>query len=184
VRRAGAKFSIAGLGLVCVLSLLCLTACDRLPESYPPPEQQPPVGDLDAVPNAMMVSMDSPDSDRLIVKDIYAGGMPWRWTRNEPTVRVPLLSTENLKFSVDFTLWDETFKVTGPVEISFLVNGELLDKVLYATSGSKHFEKPVPADWLRGNEEATLALSIGKVYVSYRDASKFGVILTRLGLEP
>jgi len=131
-----------------------------------------------------MVSMDSADSDQLIIKDIYPGGMPWRWTSQEPTIRVPLLSTENLKFSVDFTLWDETFKVTGPVEISFLVNNKLLDKVRYDTSGSKHFEKPIPPDWLTGNSEAALALSIDRVFVAYRDGSKFGVVLTRLGLKP
>lgn len=169
---------------VCVFPLLCLAACDRLPESYPPPEQQSPIGVLDAAPNAMMVSMDASDSDRLIVKDIYSGGMPWRWTAKEPTIRVPLLSTESLKFSADFNLWDETFKVTGPVEISFFVNSKLLDKVRYETPGSKHFEKPIPEDWLMGNSDATLALLIDRVYVAYRDGFKFGVILTRLGLKP
>src|ERR1700734_949186 len=124
--------------LAFVLSLLSLAACDRLPESYPPPEQQPPVGELDTPPNAMMVSMDSSEADQLIVKDIYASGLPWRWTAQEPTIRIPLLSNANLKFAADFTLWDQTFTVTGPVDISFLVNGKLLDHVRYETSGSKH----------------------------------------------
>jgi len=173
--------------IACVLSLLCLAACDRLPESYPPPEQRKPVAGLDPVADsrAMLVSMDSSAADLLIVKDIYGGsGIPWRWTKQEPTVRVPLLSTENLKFSTDFALWDDGFKVTGPLEISFLVNGKLLDKVRYDTPGDKHFEKPVPADWLAGNNEATVALSIDKLYTAPKDGAKFGVILTRLGLKP
>jgi hypothetical protein len=64
------------------------------------------------------------------------------------------------------------------------VNGKLLDKVRYTTPGGKHFEKPVPADWLDANSEASVALSVDKLYVAPRDGAKFGVILTRLGLRP
>jgi len=135
--------------------------------------------------DAMMVAMDSSDADLLIAKDIYGGtGIPWRWTKKEPTVHIPLLTTDNLKFSTDFAIWDDSFKVTGPIEISFLVNGKLLDKVRYATPGDKHFEKPVPADWLAGNSEASVALSVDKVYTAPRDGTKYGVILTRVGLKP
>ncbi len=172
---------------VLLFSLLCLAACDRLPESYPPPQQRLPIAGLNPVldADAMMVSMESSDADRLIVKDVYGGsGIPWRWTKQEPTIKVLVLSTENVKFSVDFAIWDDGFKTTGPLEISFLVNGKLLDKVRYTTPGGKHFEKPVPADWLAGSTEATVALSVDKVYVAPTDGSKFGVILTRMGLKP
>jgi hypothetical protein len=167
------------------MALLCLAACERLPESYPPPEQRQPVAGLIPGPDAMMVSMDNSDADRLIVKDIYGGsGISWRWTKQEPTVKVLVLTTENVKFSTDFAIWDEGFKTTGPVEISFLVNGKLLDKVRYTTPGNKHFEKPVPADWLSGSPEASVAMSLDKLYIAPRDGAKFGVILTRLGLRP
>jgi hypothetical protein len=163
---------------------LCLAACERLPESYPPPEQRHPMAGIGPGPDAMMVSMDNPDADRLIVTDIYGGtGISWRWTKQEPTVRVPVLSAENIKFSGDFALWADAFKITGPVEISFLVNGKLLDKVRYTTSGDKHFEKPVPADWLAGSTEASVAMSVDKLYIAPRDGAKFGVILARLGLK-
>jgi hypothetical protein len=165
--------------------LLCLAACDRLPESYPPPEQRQPVAGVLAGPDAMMVSMEDSDADSAIVKDIYPGTAdPWRWTKQEPTVRVLVFSTENIKFNVDFGLWEDAFKITGPVEVSFLVNGKLLDKVRYTTPGGKLFEKPVPADWLEANTEASVALSVDNLYVSPRDGAKFGVILTRLGLRP
>src|SRR5271169_477109 len=154
--------------IACVLSLLGLAACDRLPESYPPPEQRHPVVGISPASgsDAMMVAMDSSDADLLIAKDIYSGtGISWRWTKKEPTVRIPLLSTENLKFNCDFALWQDSFRITGPLEISFLVNGKLLDKVRYDTPGDKHFEKPVPDKWLTGNE-ATVALSVDKLYIA------------------
>jgi hypothetical protein len=133
----------------------------------------------------MMVSLEGSDADTLIVKDIYPSsrGVPWRWTKQEPTVKVLVLSTEDIKFSVDFAIWDDGFKITGPVEISFLVNGRLLDKVRYTTPGTKHFEKPVPADWLAG-DNVTVALSVDKLYTAPSDGAKYGVILTRLGLKP
>lgn len=171
--------------IVCVFSLLCLAACDRLPESYPPPEQRPAIAGADLAPETMMVAMDSPDTDRLIVKDIYpATGISWRWTKKEPTIRVPVLPIEDLLFSADFAVWNDSFLITGPLEISFLVNGKLLDKVRYATSGDKHFQKPVPRDWLQGKVEATVGLSVDKLYTAPGDGAKFGVILTRMGLKP
>jgi hypothetical protein len=165
--------------------LLCLAACDRLPESYPPPAQRQPVVGVPAGPGAMMVSMEDSDADSAIIKDIYpATANPWRWTKQEPTVRVLVLSTENIRFSADFGLWEDAFKITGPVEVSFLVNGKLLDKVRYTEPGGKHFEKLVPAEWLDANTEANVALSVDKLYAAPQDGGKFGVMLTRLGLSP
>ncbi len=139
---------------------------------------------LDPGPDAMMVSMANPDADPQIVKDIYPGSnIPWRWTKQEPTVKVLVLSNENIKFSAEFAIWDEGFKSTGPLEISFLVNGKMLDKVRYTTPGSKHFEKSVPADWIPVNSVATLALSVDKLYIAPADKAQFGVILTRMGLK-
>src|ERR1700681_4303059 len=124
-----------------VYCLLSLAACDRLPETYPPPEQRHPVEGYNPGPDAMMVDMDSPEASQHIVKDIYgATSASWRWTSQEPTVQLLVLSTENIRFSADYAIWDDGFKVTGPLEISFLVNGKLLDKIHYTTPGVKHFE--------------------------------------------
>jgi hypothetical protein len=168
----------------CLFSLLSLAACDRLPESYPPPEQRQPIEHITPGPDAMMVSMQGPDAD-LIVKDIYPGSdsIAWRWTKQQPAVRVLVMATNDIKYSADFTLWEDAFKITGPLEISFLVNGKLLDKVRYTTSGDKHFEKPVPSDWLADNTEATVSLEVDKLYTAPADGAQFGVILKRIGLR-
>jgi hypothetical protein len=165
--------------------VLCLAGCDRLPESYPPPQQRQPVEGFNPGPDAMMVSMENSDADPVIVKDIYPGtGNPWRWTKQQPTVNLLVFSTDKVKFSADFALWDESFKTTGPLEISFLVNGKLLDKIRYTTPGDKHFEKSVPADWLAANTEATVGLSVDKLYIAPQSGDEYGVILARLGLKP
>ncbi|HTW64849.1 MAG TPA: hypothetical protein VME17_09555 [Bryobacteraceae bacterium] len=170
--------------IACALCLLSLSACGRLPESYPPPEQRLPVEGVNLGTDAMMVSMGTADADPFIVKDIYGfSGIAWRWTRQEPTVRVAVLSTDHIQFTADFALWRDAFQITGPVTISFLVNGKLLDKIRYTTPGDKHFAKAVPADWLAGSNEATVGLSTDKLYTAPKDGAKFGVILVRLGLK-
>lgn len=165
---------------VAILALL-LCSCERLPESYPPPEQRRPWA-LTPDPAAMMVEMNDPDVSLHIVKDIYeAGSVPWRWSGKRPTVKVLVYATDNVKLSADFALWDEGFKHTGPLELSYFVNDRLLDKVKYTSPGYKHFERPVPPDWLSAAAESTVSIDVDKVYVAPQDGAKFGIILTRIG---
>ena len=167
-----------------IFCMVCLAACDRLPESYAPPEQRHPVEGFNPGPDSTMVEMSDPDAGLHVVKDIYGPTDPsWRWSSQNPTVQLLVLSTEHLKFHADFAIWDDGFKVTGPLEIGFLVNGKPLDTVRYTTPGLKHFEKPVPADWLAADADTTLGMSIDKLYVAPNDGVKFGVILQRIGLK-
>jgi hypothetical protein len=164
--------------------ILLLTACDRLTETFPPPEQRHPVEGFNPGPESMMVEMNNPDANLRIVKDIYgATSASWRWSSQNPTVQFLVFSTENLKFVADYAIWDDGFKVTGPLEISFLVNGMLLEKSRFTSPGVKHFEKPVPADWLSVDAPTTIAMFVDKLYVSPHDGKKFGVILVRLGFK-
>ncbi len=165
---------------VAILALL-LCACDRLPETYSPPEQRQPQT-LTPDPYAMMVEMNDPDAAQHIVKDIYEPfGSPWRWTAKQPTVKVLVDSADSVKLSADFAIWDDGFKQTGPLELSFLVNGHVLDKVKYTTPGYKHFEKAVPAAWLSADTESNISVDVDKLYVSPQDGKQFGLILTRIG---
>jgi hypothetical protein len=172
--------------IICVCLLVCcIAACDRLPESYAPPPQRFPIETVNPYPDAMMVSMGDSNADRAIIKDIYGSspGTPWRWTKQEPTVHVLVVSNKNLTYRVDYTIWDEGFTTTGPLRISFFLNGKLLATVHDLTPGNKHFEKKIAEQLLTVNTEATLAFRVDKLYVSPRDKAVFGVILTRLGLE-
>jgi hypothetical protein len=161
---------------------MLLAGCDRFPDSYPPPQQRHPVEGYSPGPDAMMVEMSEPSADLHVVKDIYnPGSAPWRWSGQNPTVRTRAISN-NLKFRADFAIWNDSFKITGPVEITYLVNGRTLDKIRYTSPGDKHFEEPIPEGWILTDAEATLALSVDKVYVAPKDGNKFGVILVRMGL--
>jgi hypothetical protein len=170
---------------VLVVSLLAvLAACDRAPVSYPPPEQRPAVEGPTPEPAMMMVELRDTDATVHYVKDIEPGEGWWRWTTQQPTVKVLTYTTGNLKMVVDFALWDTAMLQTGPVELSFFVNDHLLDKVRYTKPGQEHFEKPVPPAWLRTDEESTAAVAIDKLYTAPQDGKKFGFILVRIGFAP
>jgi len=163
---------------------LALSACDRFPITYPPPEQRHPVEGANPAAGNMMIEMDSPDASQHVVKDVRdnPGGL-WRWTGQEPTFKILVWVTDNIKLKADFTLWDEAFRQTGPLDLQFFVNDKLLDDVRYTTSGHKHFEKPVPPDWLPTDIESTIAIKLDKLYVAPQDGAKFGIILSRIGFE-
>jgi hypothetical protein len=160
---------------------LVLSGCDRAPISYPPPEQRPAVEGPAPDPALMMVELKDADAPAHYVKDIEPGEGWWRWTGQQPTVKVLAYTTENLKLSVDFALWAVAMKQTGPVELSFSVNNHLLEKVRYAAPGQLHFEKPVPPEWLRTDEESIVSVAIDKMYTAPEDGKKFGFILTNIG---
>lgn len=163
--------------IVCVQ----LCACYRLPETYPPPEQRQPV----AAPNielaTLMIDMADPDSRKHFVKDIIDSPDSWHWTGKHPTLRELLLTTTDLKFSADFSLWDGAMKQTGPVTVAFFVGDRLLDRAHYDTPGAKHFEKAVPAEWLQTATDTFISAEIDKLYVAPQDGAKFGFVLTKMG---
>ena len=158
--------------------VILLCSCGRYPESYAPPAQfQPGAGPS---PN-VIVDFADPEATEHIVKDIDAHVHgSWVWTAQRPTVKLMTLSNQNVKLMVDFTLSDQTFLQTGPVELTFQVNDRNLDKVRYDAPGHKHFEKPVPSDWLTAEKEATVSVAIDKLYAG-DDGSRFGFILSRIG---
>ena len=53
----------------------------------------------------------------------------------------------------------------------------------FAAAGEKHFDKPVPANFLRARSVNFAALEIDKVWVSKTDGAILGFILTRAGFK-
>ncbi|MGD1093357.1 MAG: hypothetical protein ABSB35_15375 [Bryobacteraceae bacterium] len=161
---------------------LGMVACQNMPEPYAPPVQRKPFNDFH--PRVVrVVNMADPDAHLSFVQDIAAGSSgSWRWTGKRPTIKLRLRSNENLKFVIDFTLPEVTFKDTGPVTVSFFVNDRELGEERYTTSGVKHFEQPIPASWVTPGQEATAAAEIDKVWVAKDDGATLGFIVTRMGI--
>jgi hypothetical protein len=171
------------LGLLGVMyGILC--GCGNLPEPYAPPTQRP---FFEAPPEAARIlNMADADVESHFVRDISAElqGNTWRWTGKRPTIRLHLNSNQKLVYSIDFAIAESTFQQTGPVTLSLFVNDHLLGSFRYASPGRQRVEKPVPAEWLEPDENATLAAEIDKVWTPPPPGgTPLGFILIALGLE-
>ncbi len=154
-----------------------------MPEPYAPPVQRQPFEDSRPHRVSRIVNMADGDAALHFVQDI-APGEPaaWKWTNQKPIVKVVPRTNLRLRYVIDFTVPEVTFKVTGPVTLTFSVNDHVLDSVRYTKSGEYHFEKDVPPEWVEPLKDTFLAASIDKVWVSPTDGAKLGFILTRIGL--
>ncbi len=130
-----------------------------------------------------MVDMNAVSAPSHFAGDIDSAlqGATWRWTGAKPTVKLLLLRTDGLKYSIDFAVWDKGMRQTGPLTISFLVDGRILDTVRFDTPGQQHFEKAVPPEWLDTLTDTSVSASIAPLYVAPEDGKKFGVVLIRMG---
>jgi hypothetical protein len=169
--------------LTLALSSIALCAgCARLPESFPPPEQRaplivPPRGAL-----GYFLSMDDPNADAYLVKDVADKGPgTWRWVYDHPVLRFLVPDVPRLKFAMDFSLPERTMRETGPVTLTFMVNGKLLDRLRCEQAGEQHYAHDVPAGILRANAINLVAIDPDPVWVSKADGGRLGFILSRAG---
>ncbi|MBX9602002.1 MAG: hypothetical protein K2X35_13390 [Bryobacteraceae bacterium] len=170
--------------LLPTLILAAIAGCQRMPEPYAPPAQRQPVEQPRPPRAARVLSMSEAGVEASFVSGIGALEGSWRWTGRTPGVRVYVSKPENLRFVAEFALSEVTFRDTGPVTITFLVNGKAVDRVRYEKPGQQVFEKPVPAGWMPPGEESVVSLELDKAWVSKKDGAELGVILSRLGLQP
>ena len=167
--------------LAAVMFILSLSACRDAPD-YPLPEQSPSFGNF-KMHSVRVVDLGRGDADQYIVRDILGSpNLPWRWTVQRPAAKVRVGSNTDLKYLIDFTIAPATFKTTGPVTIAFTINDHVLDRLRYDSPGSKHFEKPIPREWIQPHQDAIAGAEIDKVWLSKDDGERLGFILSRIGL--
>lgn len=173
------SYFVRKLGFICLL----LGGCSRQPDWYAPPVQRKPLTGTEFSGLGHFVAMNDPQADSYIVRDVAktVEGGTWRWTGPKPELRFFLQAIHGLSLSVDFAIAEITIKDTGPVTLSFFINGHLLDKVRYEEHGNKHFQKPVPPEFLKANADNSVVIEPDKVWISKLDNAQLGFILTRAG---
>jgi len=165
-----------------LLGVVLLSGCQSLPGPFAPPEQRQPFDNFAPYRVHKIVDMGEPDANQHIVTGIVGDTGPWRWTNKRVEVRVFLRTNQMLRYVIDFSIVDATFKDTGPLEFSFYVNGHVVDHRRYTSPGSEHFEKPIPEDWVEPGKDAIVGAEVDKVWVSPADHQPLGFVLTRMGL--
>ncbi len=64
-------------------------------------------------------------------------------------MRFYLPALTRAKFTMAFVLPEETFRVTGPVTLTFSINGRILDRVRYEKPGEEQYTHQVPPEFLK-----------------------------------
>jgi len=104
----------------------------------------------------------------------------WRWTGKKPVIRLHAPPGAARKYSIEFAIAEQAFRETGPVTLTFLVNGRLLDRKRYSAVGSYIFEKDVPPEWIAPGD-VTLGAEIDKMLA--KDGRTYGFVLIAIGLK-
>jgi hypothetical protein len=82
---------------------------------------------------------------------------------------------------MDFSLAEQTFRETGPVTLTFTLNGKFFDRVRYDKAGHQHYFRDVAPEFLHKNGVNLVAIDPDKVWVSKADGGKLAFILTYAG---
>jgi len=171
------------LRLLAISGAVFLSACENVPAPYAPPEQRQPFENFPPYRVNRVVEMGDAGAETSFVHDIQGSNGTWRWTGKHPELHVFLRTNQMLHYVIDFSIVADTFKVTGPVTVTFLVNGHVLDKITYKAAGSQHLDKPVPENWIEAGKEAIVGAEIDKPWISPGDGAALGFVLTRMGLR-
>jgi hypothetical protein len=180
---AWATIGIVRRVLGTAISLLAFgAACSRLPESYPPPAQrraltEPPPDGL-----GYFLSMSDPHAGQYLVRDFQDHGPgTWRWAYSHPVLRFFVPDVPRLKFTMDFSLPERTFRDTGPVTLTLRLNGKVFDRHRCPEAGQLHYSHDVPDALLHRGAVNLVAIDPDPVWVSKADGGRLGFILSRAG---
>jgi len=162
---------------------LVLAGCTAIPDYYAPPVQRRPMTGPEPSPVTHFVTMNAPNAEAHFVRGVsrHLEGGAWRWLEPRAELVFRLETTRHLRFSMEFAIPEATFAQRGPVTVSVLVNGQLVDRSRYEKGGEFRIEKPVPAEWLRTDLHNYVTLEIDKPWVAPQDGARLGFILKSAG---
>ncbi len=157
---------------------MILVACSPVKQAYPVPEQHRPFFPA-AMRSMEFVRAGDPREAQFYVRGIAPESTgDFRWTSADPELRFTLQSTRDAVFVFQFSVHERTFAQTGPVPISFYVNGHLLGREEYGSAGDKIFERRVPAEWLAIGQETRVRVEVHK---PWRDGDAVLGVIFRSG---
>lgn len=128
-----------------------------------------------------MVRMDDPDADAFLVRDISPEHGETRWAFLHPELRLIVADARNLKFAVEFAIPAVTFRVTGPVTVSFAVNGRQLATMRCDHAGDYRLQRAVPEGLVEARKAIRVNFEANPRWVSPEDGAQLSFLLRSAG---
>jgi len=127
--------------------------------------------------------MNDPDADDYIVRDIASNPGVFRWAFLHPELRFRVSESENLRFTAEIALPESIFPVTGPMHISYSINGKVLGTVYCSHPGKYELDKPVPSAWVPPNQYLRIEFSSDRHWISAEDGAQLSFLLFEAGFK-
>ena len=170
-----------GPGRAAVLAATAiLAAC--APSSVPLPPQRRTFTGPERHPFAAFVNLADPHAEAYIVRGVRPEGR-WAWTAQRAELRFRLEEPRAWRFAADLFIAGQTLRETGPVTISFFINGKLLGKLRADEAREFSFDQPVPPGWLDPAAPVAVAMEADPVWRG-PDGKEFGFLLVSAGFRP
>jgi hypothetical protein len=164
-----------------VIGAMLTVSCGRPPSVYAtPPQRSLDLGTDPDGPHAF-VKMDDPLVDEYLVKDISPERGLRRWAFARPELRFRVSDARHLIFTAEFAIPDVTYKVTGPVTVSYAVNGRTLGTIRCDRAGDFRLNKPVPEGLVEPNKFVGVTFDASPRWISPQDGAQLSFLLRSAG---
>jgi hypothetical protein len=169
--------------MLVVIGCALMAACGQRAGVYAAPPQKSL--DLGPDPGGLksFITMDEPISDDYIVRDISTDRGFRRWAFAHPELKFRVRDASHLKLVVELTTPAVTFNVTGPVTVSYAVNGQTLGTLRCDHAGDHRIEKAVPDGLVEAGKEIHVTFEAAPKWVSPEDGAQLSFMLHGAGFN-
>jgi len=169
--------------LLFVIFAMLTFSCGRQAGVYAAPPQRSL--DLGPDPDGIQafVTMDDPVADDYLVSDISPERGFRRWAFAHPELRFRLQDVRHLKFTAEFAIPEVTYKVTGPVTVSYAVNGQNLGTLRCDHAGDFKLEKRIPDGLIVPGKFVRVTFEANPRWISPEDGVQLSFLLRSAGFS-
>ncbi len=158
-----------------------LMSCGSRPGSYPIPEQRSLDLGSDPAGVVAFINMADPVADDYIVRDVSHDAGVYRWAFQHPEMRFRVRQTSHLRFTASLGIPEVTFKVTGPVTISYAIDGRRLGLLRCDHFGKYEVSEPIPDGWVQPDQYIHVTFEADRKWVSPDDGAQLSFLLFSAG---
>jgi len=166
---------------ILMVAIALAAGCGRRPPEFAPPAQASLDFGEDPGWLSAYIAMDDPLVEDHIVRDISPERGIRRWALRNPELKFRVKEPRPWKFAAEFTVPAVTFKVTGPVEVTYAVNGRTLGKLRCAQAGDFRVEKPVPEGLIAPGKDIRVTFEADKRWIAPDDGAQLSFLLRSAG---